>query len=1327
MPAHPDKTFRVLGPHELDEEHRFWSNETTRSNWNDEYVPVPIDTDEDEEPERMQVCTDDFEEHIRTHWKRTLLKDDPEYFAIDSARQDMVIQMNDVDYVMVENPCTSETYRTVLPDAKGTYLPYETVPMIRIFGIGENGEDVLAYIHNFLPYFYVDSGILEHIRGTDTYVSECERITDVVSSELNALLHRWLSPRDRLESGKYVHESVVVERTSAYGYNDGNIPVLKITLKNPRHVSQAREHIGAGHFRTKASLGYCYHTFDSAIDFVTRFNSQKKTAGHAWFRLSAGNYSVRSSMHRPDLLCTSTLEPIIHPVDSPSDNTLECALRTNGLPRTSYCNIELDATHHVIEPLDHREPPYDKHGNYKLLSYDIEVGTPETSKTFPHPSNPEDRIISIAAHVVAFGQTDNSHPVKHTVVFGLDDATEMLPLDTEEIKKERVKRNDPSYLPKFPEPPPRYYPFMRDASTADQAERALILSFARFIRNIRPDIVTGWNIDRFDGWFLFERSKYLNIAKRLNFGRVIQDRCRLKKLVFQSNAFGKTEYDILTMTGVVDFDGYPASKKDVTLSLKRYNLNTVAEHVLRETKLDMPYEEITPTYNSGPEGRAKVHRYCVQDARLVWKIIDSKGWHFSNITQARYCGVPLKYLSFRGVQIRILAYQLRVLFTLGWLIPYIRDDVNRVFRRTAKYTTDVFEKKHGFTWDNRDERTVKKRKSSAKRSKGYSGATVIEPKKGWHQYMVAIMDFASLYPNMMRRSNLCFSTILLDPKAHKNLVQGKDYRITASGCAFVLPHVRKGIIPTILDELLSLRAKAKGLLKRAKWGTQEWAMYNGRQNGLKVVANSMYGALGTLLGQLVNLDVAETVTTSGREALFQTCEVLEEISRRRKEFGYEMCYKTIVDPDTGEEKQVRDIDEDTGEWKPKLDAEGNPIWKIPCPLDVIYGDTDSVFVEFIGIRNKTEAFRIGQNVEDILNCFFEKPMAMEFENLLDGILLLMKKRYCGYATESLAKDFELYVKGLEIKRRDNAEFVKKLWKETLEIMLKERKPREALDHVHAFLRNLMAGEMPRESFVITQALTRNIEEYASFGPHVAVANKMRTRDPNNAPQCGDRVEYIICKGGKDDKVADRAEDPTYAQEHDMEIDYRYYAEKQVVEPFMRLFRPMWEFDMIQRNSLIADMEIDEYTSAFDVMMNSKKRVFMENDKDARSALFGAVMESHETYEAEAQRTLRNASKRQGPLDNMFEMVRQTPRRPITDRIELTFTPQTRTITRNLRGGKHKRKRTKVKEKPPPSMPKKKKKMLLEWLKKAPPGGPVVVKTETKDEDYDQDYFDKIFN
>ena len=149
----------------------------------------------------------------------------------------------------------------------------------------------------------------------------------------------------------------------------------------------------------------------------------------------------------------------------------------------------------------------------------------------------------------------------------------------------------------------------------------------------------------------------------------------------------------------------------------------------------------------------------------------------------------------------------------------------------------------------------------------YEGAVVIEPTRGFYKDPVATLDFASLYPSIMMAHNLCYSTLV--PKFKANLYKPEDITQTPNGDFFVKPHVKKGILPIILQELLSARKKAKQELAKAT-DPFEKAVLDGRQLALKISANSVYGFTGAQVGQLPCLAISSSVTSFGRVMIEQT-------------------------------------------------------------------------------------------------------------------------------------------------------------------------------------------------------------------------------------------------------------------------------------------------------------------------------------------------------------------------------------------------------------------------------------------------------------------------
>lgn len=118
----------------------------------------------------------------------------------------------------------------------------------------------------------------------------------------------------------------------------------------------------------------------------------------------------------------------------------------------------------------------------------------------------------------------------------------------------------------------------------------------------------------------------------------------------------------------------------------------------------------------------------------------------------------------------------------------------------------------------------------------FEGAHVFEPKRGYYETPIVTLDFASLYPSIMMAHNLCYSTHVLGG-AEKAGLKDDDCIKTPHGDIFVKPEVRKGLLPKILNDLLTARKEAK----KAMWAETDpfrKSVLDGRQLALKISANS---------------------------------------------------------------------------------------------------------------------------------------------------------------------------------------------------------------------------------------------------------------------------------------------------------------------------------------------------------------------------------------------------------------------------------------------------------------------------------------------------------
>ena len=151
------------------------------------------------------------------------------------------------------------------------------------------------------------------------------------------------------------------------------------------------------------------------------------------------------------------------------------------------------------------------------------------------------------------------------------------------------------------------------------------------------------------------------------------------------------------------------------------------------------------------------------------------------------------------------------------------------------------------------------------------GATILEPVAGMYTDPVLCLDFASLYPSLMRTFTGCVSTHVQDPAA----VATETFQVPGTEHHFVTSRVTRGIIPRILDNLTAARQAAKRSMKEAT-DPQRRALFDSRQLAIKISANSVYGFTGSRRGALAAIPVAESTTAMGRHVIDMTIKYAEE-------------------------------------------------------------------------------------------------------------------------------------------------------------------------------------------------------------------------------------------------------------------------------------------------------------------------------------------------------------------------------------------------------------------------------------------------------------------
>ena len=221
-----------------------------------------------------------------------------------------------------------------------------------------------------------------------------------------------------------------------------------------------------------------------------------------------------------------------------------------------------------------------------------------------------------------------------------------------------------------------------------------------------------------------------------------------------------------------------------------------------------------------------------------------------------------------------------------------------------------------------------------------------------------------------------------------------------------------------------------------------------------------------------------------------------------------------------------------------------------------------------------EAFEQGKILSgQITERLFKKPIELEFEKVYYPFILLSKKRYIGnyYGSSPYKIDF-VEKKGVVLKRRDNPEIVKKVYNGVIDPILEHgsRGVNISIEFLKSKLIDLMNNKIDLNDLVVTKTLAKGYgtynkagelvikdSDYKSFNlPHVALAAKLRERDPGSAPVVNDRISYVFIELPEkpDAKLYEKVEDLQTAIDKNMKIDVLYYVENQLKNPISEVLK-----------------------------------------------------------------------------------------------------------------------------------------------------------------------------
>jgi DNA polymerase delta subunit 1 len=514
------------------------------------------------------------------------------------------------------------------------------------------------------------------------------------------------------------------------------------------------------------------------------------------------------------------------------------------------------------------------------------------------------------------------------------------------------------------------------------------------------------------------------------------------------------------------------------------------------TKDDIGPQDIFRMHRGTSRDRATIAKYCIQDCDLVLTLMAKLDTLSNSRGMADVCFVPLQFLFLRGQGIKIFSR-----------VAYEASKRNQVMLTQEALDGDGI---------------------------GYEGAIVISPKIGMYlDTPVAVLDFNSLYPSSMIGENLSPDTLVCKKnyagtklvvyegmsgeqvKALKDVTL-REVSYDEDGekcvCTYVQPTpdqpLSMGLIPTALQIMLKKRKEARKKMEDPTLDDAQKSVYNGLQLAYKVVANSIYGQLGSRTSPIRKMCIAACTTAVGRRSL--------------------LFAKSIVEADGAE---------------------------------VVYGDTDSIFVKFPG-KDLPGAIKAGQEAASkITSLCPHSAFVIGYEKTFYPFILFCRKRYVGmkYEEDPSPTKCKRASMGIVLKRRDNAPIVKDVYGGALDIILEEKDVKKAAEFVKSMLVKVMKSELPIEKFAVTKQLRDDYKAMAKgyTGPatipaHRILADRMTKRDPGNAPSVGERLRYVYIQNDKK-LQGDKIETPEFMMENKLKLDSTFYITNQIQNPVAQLF------------------------------------------------------------------------------------------------------------------------------------------------------------------------------
>lgn len=329
---------------------------------------------------------------------------------------------------------------------------------------------------------------------------------------------------------------------------------------------------------------------------------------------------------------------------------------------------------------------------------------------------------------------------------------------------------------------------------------------------------------------------------------------------------------------------------------------------------------------------------------------------------------------------------------------------------------------------------------------------------------------------------------------------------------WVKPHIRDGLLPRIVKQLVLERKAVRAEQKKFKYGTTEWIVLEKKQLALKCSANSMFGFLGA--------------GKTGKRSLIEGAMCITSIGRQLIAYVNEYVQKTYG-------------------------------------AHVVYGDTDSSMFD-MHVKDKKDLTKVGKMVAEEITSKLPPPLVLEMEKCMK-MLAVARKFYVAYLYEDdgtfkmdpATGRPELLIRGVVLARRDNSKILRDIYRELVHMALDEKDFLEALTFLIGKLEEMIQGKLDYNDLVTIKSVGSHYKNpnypMKLFADYLARMGK--------PVKPGERIGYLIVKPKTPEQVqyvGNRMVTPEIYEasqfsDDPLEIDYVYYLEHQFMTSLDMLF------------------------------------------------------------------------------------------------------------------------------------------------------------------------------